>query len=87
MANENENLVLVATEKSLKCALVFFIWLLMLCILNRFQVIVGHSFERNCSMNAPKSRCIHIYTVGDYTKEDIIEKQDVSHFMEFLILF
>ncbi|GFR01005.1 ubiquitin carboxyl-terminal hydrolase 20 [Trichonephila clavata] len=27
-------------------------------------------------MNAPKSKCIHIGTVGDYTKEDIIEKQD-----------
>ncbi|KAG8190970.1 hypothetical protein JTE90_010830 [Oedothorax gibbosus] len=27
-------------------------------------------------MSIPKSRCIHIYTVGDYTKEDIIEKQD-----------
>ncbi|XP_055928929.1 ubiquitin carboxyl-terminal hydrolase 33-like [Argiope bruennichi] len=29
-------------------------------------------------MNVPKSRCIHIGIVGDYTKEDIIEKQE-SH--------
>lgn len=32
-------------------------------------------------MNAPKSTCPHITTIGDYTKEDIIEKQEVSVFI------
>ncbi|GIX75266.1 hypothetical protein CDAR_604731 [Caerostris darwini] len=39
----------------------------------------GSRYELNTScnrMNIPKSRCPHIGTVGNYTKEDIIAKQN-----------